>query len=616
MEGSILKKIKKNQNYLYLAPIAFIISIIPLIVYVKKIPLQDFLLRYWTGVKFNWDYFSYYKMLWLLVATIIAIILFIIYLARNNKLKKTYYYLPLSIYAFFIMISTLLSEYQSVAILGFPDRYEGMFVLLAYLVITFITINLVNTKQDIKFLLGCLLTSASVLSVFGLFQYFGLDFFQTIKGQLLITPDELHTVAATIETRFPTNIIYATLANPNYVGSYMAILFSFSLGLYILTKNKKHKLMIGAFNVLMFASWLGSRSRAGMVGGFFAILLMTILLHKKIVKDYKYVLGIICCFLLVFSIMNYAADGDLGRELLSLGAETKMAFGEGKVSNLKDIEIDGNKLFIITETETLNIILKEGDYLKFYNQVNKEIFYSFSKYPDPYEDGEYVNIIKLHDKQYKDYHFTYVPKKDLLHFRYDKLFSNKRMNVNFKLTAKGLRIMGIKRNLYKLKEIEYWGFENKERLGSGRGFIWSRSLPLLKDTFITGHGPDTYALYFPQNDFVGKLKTYGSALQIVDKPHNLYLQIAINTGIISLLAVLSLFIIYFVSSIKLYSQIQLNTIYTIVGFGILVAFTGYTVTGLFNDSVISVAPVFWILLGVGISINLKLKETSGDGFNK
>ena len=39
-----------------------------------------------------------------------------------------------------------------------------------------------------------------------------------------------------------------------------------------------------------------------------------------------------------------------------------------------------------------------------------------------------------------------------------------------------------------------------------------------------------------------------------------------------------------------------------------VAFCGYAVAGLANDSVISVAPVFWALLGLGVGINIKLKR--------
>jgi hypothetical protein len=36
------------------------------------------------------------------------------------------------------------------------------------------------------------------------------------------------------------------------------------------------------------------------------------------------------------------------------------------------------------------------------------------------------------------------------------------------------------------------------------------------------------------------------------------------------------------------------------------AFCGYVSAALFNDSVVSVAPVFWLLLGLGIGINVKV----------
>ncbi|GAB6100352.1 hypothetical protein JCM16358_22310 [Halanaerocella petrolearia] len=54
---------------------------------------------------------------------------------------------------------------------------------------------------------------------------------------------------------------------------------------------------------------------------------------------------------------------------------------------------------------------------------------------------------------------------------------------------------------------------------------------------------------------------------------------------------------------------KLDTYYKQVGVGVFTAFIAYVITGLFNDSVISVAPVFWSLLGIGISINLQLQES-------
>lgn len=76
----------------------------------------------------------------------------------------------------------------------------------------------------------------------------------------------------------------------------------------------------------------------------------------------------------------------------------------------------------------------------------------------------------------------------------------------------------------------------------------------LKSAVFIGYGPDTFAMYFPQHDISGKVKAYGTDDIIVDKPHNMYLQNAVNTGILSLLAFLVMIISYFLSSIKLYKS--------------------------------------------------------------
>ena len=153
------KKSKLSKfSWIKLVPIAFIISIVPLIVFLKEIPLEGILTEYWKSDK-NMDFFSYYKMIWFLIATSVSLITYLIVIyfkdelkLRKNYFKKTYYYIPLAIYGLFVLLSSLLSEHLKVALIGFPDRYEGMFVLLGYVVVTFVTINLVNSKKDIKFL--------------------------------------------------------------------------------------------------------------------------------------------------------------------------------------------------------------------------------------------------------------------------------------------------------------------------------------------------------------------------------------------------------------------------------------------------------------------------------
>ena len=151
-----------------------------------------------------------------------------------------------------------------------------------------------------------------------------------------------------------------------------------------------------------------------------------------------------------------------------------------------------------------------------------------------------------------------------------------------------------------------FGFKGKENMATNRGYIWSRSIPLLKDTILIGHGPDTYAIYFPNNDFVGKFIGFKGANTIVDKPHNLYLQIAINTGVLSLIAFLTLMLTYIISSFKAYFKKESYAgIMESAGLGIFMAISMYLFTGLSNDSIVSVAPIFWILLGTGFVLNEK-----------
>ena len=131
---------------------------------------------------------------------------------------------------------------------------------------------------------------------------------------------------------------------------------------------------------------------------------------------------------------------------------------------------------------------------------------------------------------------------------------------------------------------------------------------MLKSTIVAGKGPDTFALYFPQYDFLNKLRYYQTGGIFVDKAHNMYLQTALNTGILSLLALLAIFGMYAVSSIKIYWKEDFSGFLPAAGAACFVAFCGYAVAGLANDSVISVAPVFWALLGLGVWINIKLKR--------
>jgi O-antigen ligase len=129
---------------------------------------------------------------------------------------------------------------------------------------------------------------------------------------------------------------------------------------------------------------------------------------------------------------------------------------------------------------------------------------------------------------------------------------------------------------------------------------------MILNTLIIGNGPDTYPMHFPQHDFEGKKEFLQSEDKLVDKPHSLYLQLAISSGLPSLLAFMALIGLYVASSFQVYRNLKETDSLFGIGVGIFFGMMGYLVTMLFNDSIVSVAPVFWVLLGMGFAINTEL----------
>ena len=88
----------------------------------------------------------------------------------------------------------------------------------------------------------------------------------------------------------------------------------------------------------------------------------------------------------------------------------------------------------------------------------------------------------------------------------------------------------------------------------------------------------------------------------------MYLQIAVQTGVPSLIAFLIFFGWYIISSLRLYWKQSYESYMSKIGVGILASVIGYLILALTNDSCIAVSPIFWVLTGIGLAINRQLKK--------
>ena len=518
-----------------------------------------------------------------------------------ERIRGSYYYIPITVYAFFVILSTVFSQYTDISVMGFTDRYEGMYVLLAYMIVLFVTINLVTKEQHIKVLLGALFTGAIIIGIIGVFQYLGYDIFKSAFGINLILPASYRQLSDQVQFKFAKYSIYSTLYNIDYVGSYMAMLFPLTFTLFVLTKRSWQKAFFAGLSLLMAVNWLGSNSRAGMLGGVLALVILIIMINRYLVRNWQYFLGgFVILGLLVFG-LNYISKGYLGSRIGSLISDAAMITGStGKDDSnanslLQGLDIKGNQTTLVTATETLKFEVN-GDKITFKDKENIPVSMKFE---------QSTGKIDLQDNRYKDFKITLDKFNNMKTLQLEKGI----LKCYFSLANNQVRLLNNEGQAVNIQPIQKWGFEGKDLLGSSRGYIWSRSIPLLKHTLFIGYGPDTFAIYFPQNDFIGKFYSFnGDMWQVVDKPHDLYLQVGLNTGIISLLALLSLFTAYFVRSTRLYIKNEYSDFVSRAGVAIFVAVCGYLGAAFFNDSIVSVAPVFWIILGLGISTNYMLEQ--------
>lgn len=139
--------------------------------------------------------------------------------------------------------------------------------------------------------------------------------------------------------------------------------------------------------------------------------------------------------------------------------------------------------------------------------------------------------------------------------------------------------------------------------GSGRGYIWKNTLPVIFKQPIKGYGLDTLPYYFPQYK-LEQLSGIG-AIETVDKPHSLYLEIAFGTGITGLiLFLLMIGIPIFKASSNIIRNKEQSFISASFPIVIIFALLAYLIQGLVNDPNIGTDIFFFVFLGVLNSIRL------------
>jgi hypothetical protein len=144
--------------------------------------------------------------------------------------------------------------------------------------------------------------------------------------------------------------------------------------------------------------------------------------------------------------------------------------------------------------------------------------------------------------------------------------------------------------------------EQNMRMLSSRGYIWHYSNELIKDNYIFGYGPDNLYYNFPQ---MNPHKEQFMPGVVVDKPHNMYLQVLLDTGIFGLIGFMTILVGLLLKSnkaIDLETDLYKNTYFK----ALMLVIAAYMIQGIVNDNHLTIQPTVYLIMGIGASL---IKQT-------
>lgn len=516
------------------------------------------------------------------------------------------------VYLTFVFISALRPGYSHTSWFGTMDRQEGAIMWVLYFIVFVAGMLYVRELKHTKPILWGLAFSSIIMGLVGFSQLIDRNFLATNLAMRMITWGvDVQSFAPRFE------IAHGTLYNPNTFGKYTAMVAPILLlGGFVYDGKIFTKLAMLAGGALMLIGIFASGSLGGLIGIIAAagVLVVTYVCYffktregkqgaAKITGIFVGAAVIIAASLMFVPPLNYRFTTLLARLQEAAAAETgaheRFAFegdslfayrGQNRLLSATVHSLDDSENWITVRDGAGMEVMPDSA-----THAAGRTMYVFN-IP---ELGP-LNIQRAPDHFLVATAWQFNP--FLLHFSNGTIYG---------IGHRGLHTVDF------AEAVPAWGFAGRETWGSGRGYIWSRALPLLPSRTIIGSGPDTFVNVFPYYDMTGLHLTFNNPYHIVDKAHNLFIQTWITTGGISAIALLGLFFFYLATTFWGLVKSKDEPRYSFgLRLGLLAGISGFVMAGMATDSTIGSTGVFFVLLGMGYGLNWILKNQGQAPDNK
>ena len=539
------------------------------------------------------DFFFAWKMIAIVVIGVVMIgIMLYRYLKKKEQFQFENSFYMLFVYAMFVAMSALFSSYKYWVARGTYELFEPVWVVFAYMILCYYIYNYVQEEKQVNKILLWSGIGMAIVTLIGVFQYFGKDIFKTVFGKHLITNVSFWGNLDNLNFNMAEGTSYTTLYNPNFLSFYFGMLIPLVACLFIGAKKVWQRAALVVAEILCIICLKGSGSDSGwMAVAAGAAIAVLVLLSRG--KKLRYVGGALVVAGIIGSIViaNTTSFGERIKNTITGTYHMEDQYSLNDIAtNDEDVvlKIWDNALSVsydIAEDGTIQILCKDSDgnplgqtladegtqtYSiddeRFANVQVQPVMFDQTAGISVYVDGISWNFVKTDDDVYE--------------------FLNP--------AGKLVKYENVKpSNLF------------KEDAMSFRGHIWNTTIPVLGKHVFVGSGANTYLLERPQNDYFGQAYIYGFNNYDV-KAHCLYLQQWVETGLFGTLALIGFLLWYIIRSVRIYRRVDLHEHLSWVGFGLFAAVLVYVIAAVANDSNVCTAPVFWGMLGLGMAVNRML----------
>lgn len=212
------------------------------------------------------------------LSTLLLVAVIVIALVER-KLVMVPVLLPALVFLCVSAVSMILSDNPWKSLIGESNRHDGLLSLAAGVLLFYAAARFLDSWAKVRMFLAAGVTSAVIISIYGILQQFGLD----PVLQMGIPWYTMEPVSGPLAQWYPViGRSFSTLGWPLWLAPYLTLMAGAALALYFRTEVRWERALWLAAMAIMAAAWLYTYSRGPMLAALVTVPVVLFLAHRRL----------------------------------------------------------------------------------------------------------------------------------------------------------------------------------------------------------------------------------------------------------------------------------------------------------------------------------------------